>query len=62
MVADYTSEYKTNSLDDLRNLRDRLKDDMIQAADDLEFERAAILRDQMKDVEKKIEIREKVKK
>jgi len=62
MVADYAGEYRTSSLDDQKQLRDRLKADMLQAAEDLEFERAAALRDQMMEVEKKINLMSKVKK
>ena len=61
MVADYTSEYRTSSMDDQKALRDRLRRDMMDAAENLEFERAAVLRDQMQEVEKKIEIMEKVR-
>jgi excinuclease ABC subunit B len=62
MVADYTSEYRKDSVKDLRALRDRLKGDMLQAAEDLEFEKAAVIRDQMVEIEKKLKLREKVKK
>ena len=61
MVADYTSEYRTSSMDDQKALCDRLRRDMMDAAENLEFERAAVLRDQMQEVEKKIEIMEKVR-
>jgi len=62
MVADYTSEYRTSSLKDIRALRERLKKDMIEAADNMDFEKAAVLRDQMLDIEKKIELMGKIKK
>ncbi len=62
LVADYTSEYRTSNLDQQKELRKRLEEDMRSAAENLEFERAAALRDQMMDVEKKISILEKVKK
>jgi excinuclease ABC subunit B len=62
MVADYTSEYRKDSVKDLRALRDRLKGDMLQAAEDLEFEKAAVIRDQMVEIEKKLNLRKKVKK
>jgi len=62
LVAEYTSEYRTANLDQQKELRDRLKQDMVAAAENLEFERAAALRDQMMDVEKKISLLEKVKK
>ena len=61
LAADYTSEYRSDSLKDLKELRDRLRQDMLQAADGLDFERAAVLRDQMAAIEKKINLREKVK-
>ncbi len=62
LIAEYSSEYRTSNLDQQRELRDRLKVDMLTAAENLEFERAAALRDQMIDVEKKITVLEKVKK
>ena len=62
MVADYTSEYRTSNLDEQKALRDRLRQDMLQAAEEMDFERAAILRDQMQDVERKIQLMMKVKK
>ncbi len=62
LVAEYTSEYRTANLDQQKELRDRLKEDMGNAAENLEFEKAAALRDQMIDVEKKISLLEKVKK
>ncbi|MFC1669636.1 excinuclease ABC subunit UvrB [Spirochaetota bacterium] len=61
LVADYTSEYNTKNLKDLRALRTRLHDDMLKAADDMEFEYAALLRDKMKEIEKKIALMEKIK-
>ncbi|PKL41112.1 MAG: excinuclease ABC subunit B [Spirochaetae bacterium HGW-Spirochaetae-1] len=61
-VAEYSSEYKSNNLSDMKAFRDRLKDDMLQSADNLEFEKAAALRDQMQDIENKISLLEKVKK
>jgi len=61
-VAEYSSEYKSNNLSDMKAFRDRLREDMLQAADNLEFERAAALRDQMQDIEKKISLLGKVKK
>ncbi len=62
MVADYTSEYRTSNIEQQKALRDRLREDMLQAAEEMEFERAAILRDQMQDVDKKIQLMMKVKK
>jgi excinuclease ABC subunit B len=60
-VADYSSQYRKGSLKDMIKLRDRLKSDMIEAADGLEFERAATLRDQMIDIDKRIDVLKKVK-
>ena len=61
IVAEYSSQYNKNNVDDLKEFKDRLKEDMLKAADDLEFERAAVLRDQMADVEKKISLLSKIK-
>jgi excinuclease ABC subunit B len=61
MVADYAGQYKSGSLKDQKTLHDRLRQDMLEAAENLEFERAATLRDQMLEVEKKIELLSKVK-
>ena len=61
-AADYINEYKTSSVADMRNLKNRLREDMLKAAEELNFEQAAMLRDQMADVEKKIQLMEKVKK
>ncbi len=62
MVADYAKEYRKDSVADLEALQERLRRDMLQAADNLGFERAATLRDQMLDIEKKLELLKKVKK
>ena len=62
MVADYKSEYKTSTLGGLERYRERLNEDMLKAADELEFEVAAKLRDKIKDIEKKIILMKKVKK
>jgi excinuclease ABC subunit B len=61
MVADYAVKYSEDNREQLLELRDRLRQDMLKAADDLEFEKAAVLRDQMLDIEKKIDLLEKVK-
>jgi excinuclease ABC subunit B len=61
LVADYGATYHTNNVSKLKEARDRIREDMLAAADNLEFEKAAILRDQMLDIEKKIEILEKAK-
>jgi excinuclease ABC subunit B len=61
LVADYAEKYTGNDVGQLNGLRDRLRQDMLKAADDLEFEKAAVLRDQMLDIEKKIELLGRVK-
>ena len=61
-VAENTNSYRSNNLKDLEELKIVLKDQMLDAADNLEFERAAAIRDQMIDVENKIEILRKNKK
>ncbi len=58
-VAEYTSEYRTGSAEDLEALRSRLKEDMLAAAGEMEFEKAAALRDQMVDVEKRLNLLKK---
>jgi excinuclease ABC subunit B len=55
-VADYRSEYRSDSVRDLAELAGRLKSDMLQAADNLEFEKAALLRDQMIETEKRMDL------
>ncbi|MDA3901050.1 MAG: excinuclease ABC subunit UvrB [Spirochaetes bacterium] len=54
VVAEFKSRYRTNSITDLEQLRDELKEEMLEAADKLEFENAASLRDQLAKTEKKI--------
>lgn len=53
-IAEYRSMYKTNTISELKSLKTRLKEDMLRAAEEMEFEKAAILRDQMVEVNKKI--------
>jgi len=60
VVAEYTQSYKTGNIEELKKVRDRIKQDMLEAADNLEFEQAAILRDQLFDIEKKIGLYSKV--
>ena len=59
-VADYAQQYKVNDADKLQELVAQLRADMLAAADNLEFEKAAVLRDQMLEIEKKIELLRKV--
>jgi excinuclease ABC subunit B len=61
LVEDYGATYHTNNVSKLKEARNRIREDMLATADNLEFEKAAILRDQMLDIEKKIEILEKAK-
>ena len=51
-MAETVAEYK--SMDDLEEVIKRLESEMHQAAKDLEFERAAELRDQIKELQKLI--------
>ncbi|MFW5861391.1 MAG: excinuclease ABC subunit UvrB [Spirochaetota bacterium] len=60
-VADYSREYKTKDPARLKELHARLKEDMLQSASNLEFEKAAVLRDEMVELEKKIRLLEKKK-
>ncbi len=61
-VADNSSAYRSNNLKELDELRVVLKEQMLEAADNLEFEKAAAIRDQMIDIENKIEVLRKNKK
>jgi len=61
-VADNTNAYRSNNLKELEELRNLLKEQMLEAADNLEFEKAAAIRDQMIDIEKKVEVLRKNKK
>ncbi len=60
-VADYSREYRTKDPARLKELHARLKEDMLQSASNLEFEKAAVLRDEMVELEKKIRLLEKKK-
>lgn len=61
MAADYKTKYRSNNAKELGDLIVTIKAEMIQAADNLEFERAALLRDQMQEMEKKMELLKKSK-
>ena len=61
LVAEHSYSYRKNSIPDLEDIKAKLKEDMIAAADNLEFERAALLRDQMIDIENKISVLKKKK-
>jgi excinuclease ABC subunit B len=60
-VAENTSAYRSNNRQELEDLKFQLKEQMLAAADNLEFEKAAVLRDQMMDIENKIDILKKKK-
>jgi excinuclease ABC subunit B len=61
-VAENITAYQSNNQKELEDLRLVLKDQMLEAADNLEFEKAAAIRDQMIDIENKIQILKKNKK
>ncbi|HRX17169.1 MAG TPA: helicase-related protein, partial [Spirochaetota bacterium] len=54
VVSEFKNRYRSNSIKELEELCTELKSDMLEAADKLEFEQAATLRDQMAKTEKKI--------
>ena len=60
-VSEHSEKYRSNNLNVLMEGREEIRIEMIEAADRLEFEKAAALRDQMLDIEKKIELLNKVK-
>ncbi|MCL1865748.1 MAG: excinuclease ABC subunit UvrB [Spirochaetes bacterium] len=60
-VADNTTAYRSNNIKELEEIKLSLKKHMLDAADNLEFEKAALLRDQMIDIENKIVILKKKK-
>ncbi len=61
-VADNSNAYRSNNIKDLEDLKLELKEKMLMSADSLEFEKAAAIRDQMIDIERKIELLKKKKK
>ena len=56
IVDDYREYYRTDDTEELKRLASRLREDMLAAADSLEFERAALLRDQMLEIERRIDL------
>ena len=60
-VAEYRNAYTTNSKAELSSLINAIREEMLAAAEALEFEKAAVLRDQMIDMEKKLALLEKTK-
>jgi excinuclease ABC subunit B len=61
-VAEYQASYRSDNLPKLREAITQMRAGMLEAAENLEFEKAAVLRDRMADIEKKITLLEKVKK
>jgi excinuclease ABC subunit B len=61
-VAENISSYRSNNQKELEELRVAMKEQMLEAADNLEFEKAAAIRDQMIDIENKIAVLKKNKK
>jgi len=61
MVAERPASYRSNNLADLEKFKEDLNSQMMEAADSLEFERAAVLRDQIQDITKKITVLKKKK-
>ncbi len=60
-VAEYRNKYKTNNLKELAQMVDTIRGEMLAAAENLEFEKAAVLRDQMREMEQKMELLKKAK-
>ena len=61
-VAEYKNAYRTSNKATLKELIETIRADMLSAASNLEFEKAAVLRDQMMEAEKKLSLLEKAKK
>jgi excinuclease ABC subunit B len=60
-VADNATAYRSNNIKELEVIKETLNQQMFVASDNLEFEKAAVLRDQMIDIEKKIAVLKKKK-
>ncbi len=61
IVAEYGAAYRTNNVAKLVETRDQLRVEMLKAAEEMEFEKAAVLRDQMRDIEQKITLLKKAR-
>ena len=61
-MAEYKNAYRTSNAATLKELIETIRADMLSAASNLEFEKAAVLRDQMMEAEKKLSLLEKAKK
>ncbi|MDY6934600.1 MAG: excinuclease ABC subunit UvrB [Spirochaetota bacterium] len=55
-VAKYRNQFRSNSVSSLKKLSENLKKEMLRAAEELEFEKASVLRDQMIETDKKIKL------
>ena len=51
MLEDITSEYKIDKNESVEDIISRLTDEMLKAAQNMEFEKAAELRDKIKELE-----------
>jgi len=60
-VEEYKKEYHSRDPKILKKLLESIRNDMLAAAEDLDFEKAAVLRDQMLETDKKIKLYERVK-
>ncbi len=60
-VAEYRKRYSTGNTAEMKKVIDEIREDMLTAADNLDFEKAAVLRDQMMELEKKIRMLEKTR-
>jgi excinuclease ABC subunit B len=61
-VEEYKKDYSSKDPEKLKKLRNILKENMLKAAETLDFEKAAVLRDQMIETENKIKLFERTKK
>jgi excinuclease ABC subunit B len=62
LVSEFSNTYRSNNAEELKAAREAIRKDMLEAADNLEFEKAAVLRDQMIDIEQKLNVLGKTKK
>lgn len=51
IIEDISSKYKINKDEDIKNIINKLTDEMLESASKMEFEKAAELRDKIKDLE-----------
>jgi excinuclease ABC subunit B len=61
-VEEYKKDYSSKDPEKLKQLREVLKENMLKAAEALDFEKAAVLRDQMVETDNKIKLLERTKK